>query len=131
MKLLIETGNEEHSSSYARLQAKYHGGPNNGKHLYEVKSAQISAEWDTDKHHRWTKTVYELPEETEIEIIGKSYGDDMQRIYRLDTSAEVFEEYLCHIQGHNRGIFKGRLVLVRDLLEEKAKRIAASQNEGF
>jgi len=133
MKFLIETGNESHTSSYARVQAKYHGGAFDGKYLYEVKAAQVSAQWDpkNNKHKQWVTTVYELPEGTEITIECKAYDGDVHRIYRLDACAEVLEMSLTHIGGVGRGDVKGRLVLVRDLLAEKAQSLKQSQQEGF
>ncbi len=131
MKFMIQTGNESHTSSYAHLQAKYVGGEFDGQFLYQVKVRQISAEWDKSKHHQWVTTVFDIPEGQQILIEGKSYGDDIKRVYRLDSTAEIVEDYLCRLQGCDRGQFKGRMVLVRDLLKEADVNLKASQTEGF
>lgn len=132
MRFLIETGSEEHTSSYASLQAKYHGGEHDGKYLYQVKSRQVSTEWDerNDKHQKWVTTVYDLPEGTEIEIIGKAFDGNVHLIYRLDPAADVIDTQV--LGSRLRGCqMKGRLVLVKDVLASKLKSIKESQQEGF
>lgn len=136
MKFLIETGSESHTTSSASLQAKYHGGEYDGKFLYEVKSRQVSAEWHSDGHSRWVTTVYELPDMTEIEIIGKGRTGargvnkhDTHRIYRLEPDADVLATTID--TGLRDCDMKGRLVLVRDVLASKATSLKESQNEGF
>lgn len=136
MKLLIETGSGSHTTSSASCQVKYHGGEFDGKHLYEIKSRQVSAEWHSKTNERWVTTVYELPEGTEVEIIGKgrtgARGVDkheFHRIYRLSESAEV-QEFTVDVGLRNCDV-KGRLVFVRDLLASKANALKASQEEGF
>ena len=139
MKFMIETGSESHTTSSASLQAKYHGGEYDGKFLYEVKSRQISTEWfpiQGGKHGRWVVTVFELPEGTEIEVIGRGRTGnrgvdhhDTHRIYRLDESAEVLDEDID--TGLRDCRIKGRLVLVRDVLASKEAGLKQSQEEGF
>lgn len=136
MRFLVETGSESHTTSSASLQAKYRGGEYDGKFLYEIKSRQISAEWHFDGHSRWVTTVYELPENTEIEIIGKGRTGprgvnkhDTYHIYRLDPSADVLNTTID--TGLRACDMKGRLVLVRDVLASKEKSVKESQNEGF
>lgn len=137
MKFLIETGSGSHTTSSASCQVKYHGGEYDGKHLYEVKSRQVSADWHTGKtNERWITTVYELPAGTEIEIIGKgrtgARGADkweFHRIYRLDESADV-QEFTVDV-GLRSCDVKGRLVFVRDLLASKSNALKESQQEGF
>src|SRR5579864_6768995 len=95
MKFKIETGNESHTTSFASMQAKFHGGPFDGQYLYQQKQFQVSAEWSyvsNGKHGRWCMTVYELPEGTEIELIGKAYSGNLNQVYRLDSSVEVVDE---------------------------------------
>lgn len=136
MKFLIETGSESHTTSSASLHVKYHGGEHDGKHLYEVKSRQVSAEWHNIQGGRWITTVYELPEGTEIEVIGKGRTGargvnqhNTRRIYRLDSAAEVLDTTID--TGLRDCDIKGRLILVRDVLESKEKAIKDTQNEGF
>lgn len=133
MKFLIETGSESHTTSHASMQVKFHGGEFGGQYLYQQKQFRVSEEWDkrNDGHQKWVTSVYELPEGTEIAIIGKSHNGNLHRIYRLDSSAEVLEDCLTRIAGATRGTFKGRLVLVRDVLESKKQGIKQSQQEGF
>src|SRR5260221_1504556 len=136
MKFLVETGSGSHTTTSASCQVKYHGGEYDGKHLNEIKSRQISAEWHPKTNERWVTTVYELPAGTEIEIIGRgrtgARGIDkweFHRIYRLDESAEV-QEFTVDVGLRNCDV-KGRLVFVRDLLASKAKALKESQQEGF
>ena|SRR5260221_254113 len=136
MKFLIETGSGSHTTSSASLQVKYHGGEYDGKHLYEVKGHQVSAEWHPKTNERWVTTVYELPEGTEIEIVGRgrtgnrgSTKHEFHRIYRLSESAEV-QEFTVDVGLRDCDV-KGRLVLVRDVLTSKANALKESQQEGF
>lgn len=136
MKLLIETGSESHTTSSASLQAKYHGGEHDGKFLYQVKSRQVSAEWNTVQGGKWITTVYELPEGTEITVIGKGRtgprGErkhNTRRIYRLDANVEVLTTTIN--TGLHACDLKGRLVLVRDIIESRENAIKTSQEEGF
>ncbi len=136
MKFLIETGSGAHTTSSASLQAKYRGGEHDGKHLYEVKSRQISTEWSTKNHERWVTSVFEIPTGTEIEIIGKGRTGargvnkhEFHCIYRLDETADVLE-FTVDV-GLRDCDAKGRLVLVHDLLEEKRETRKSSQQEGF
>lgn len=136
MKFLIETGSESHTTSSASLVVKYHGGEHDGKMLYEVKSRQVSADWHNVQGGRWVTTVYELPEGTEIAVIGKGRTGargvnqhDSHCIYRLDSSADVLETTID--TGLRDCDMKGRLVLVRDVLASKAASMKESQSEGF
>jgi len=136
MKLLIETGSGSHTTSSASMQAKYHGGQYDGKNLYEVKSRQVSAEWHKRTNEQWVTTVYELPEGTEMTLIGRGRTGErgrtkheFHRIYRLDEGAEVADFTVA--VGLRDCQVKGRLVLVRDLLAEQAKSLKQSQEEGF
>lgn len=133
MKFLIETGSESHTSSYASLQVKFHGGEFDGQYLYQHKEFQISDEWDksNDGHKKWVVSVYELPEGTEVEVVGKSYAGNIHRIYRLDSSADVLDKALLAAAFKGRGKLKGRLILVRNILQERKDAMKQSQEEGF
>lgn len=137
VKLLIETGSGSHTTSSASCQAKFRGGQYDGKFLYEAKQFQVSAEWHNNiTNERWVTTVYELPEGTEIEIIGKGRTGArgvnkhaFHRIYRLEGAAEV-QEFTIDVGLRDCDI-KGRLVLVKDVLAKKETDIKTSQQEGF
>ncbi len=97
-KILIETGSESHSTSSASVIAKYVGGPNAGKHLYEVKSSIGSTKWDVsnDNHKKWVESVFDLPDETKFEIIGRgrtgARGADkseFHQVFIVDSDEEV------------------------------------------
>lgn len=126
MQLLIETGSESHTTSSARLQAKYHGGPYDGQPLYAVKQRQVATHWRSyDKHAKWAETIYELPEGTQIEVIGVGhtgprgcYKSEFHRIYQLDPQAEIVE--VKADVGLRECLIKGRLTLVKDCIEEAA-----------
>jgi hypothetical protein len=126
MQLLVETGSESHTTSSARLQAKYHGGPYDGKFLYAVKDRQVAVRWlRYDRHARWAETIYEMPEGTEIEIIGVGhtgprgiYTSEFHRIYRLDPQADIVE--VKADVGLRECLIKGRLTLVKDCIEAAA-----------
>ena len=138
MKLVIETGTESHTSSSASMQAKFRGGPYDGKYLYEVRQFQVKATWDArnDKHQRWVTTEYEIPEGTEIAVIGKgatgSRGSDkhaFHRIYRLESHAEILEEQVD--VGLRSCLLKGRLTLVKDVLATQEANAKINTEEGF
>ncbi len=132
VKLLIETGSESHTSSFASMQAKHHGGTHHGKFLYQVKEYQVNTEWDpnNDKHARWCTTIYELPAGTEIEVICRTFEGNTHRIYRLDPESEVIDEDIMKCRLHS-GRVKGRLVLVRDFIAEKQAKLDHDKDEGF
>lgn len=136
MKFLIETGSESHTTSSASLQAKYHGGEYDGEFLYEIKSRQVSAEWHNVQGGRWVTTVYELPDRTEIEVIGKGRTGDRgskryetHTIYRLEPDVDVLDTTID--TGLRCCDMKGRLVMVRDVLENNVSSLKKTQNEGF
>ena len=131
MKFLIETGNESHTTSWQKLQAKFVGGPNDGKFLYQNKPAIISQEWGPrDKHQTVVKTVFELPEGTEILIDYQGFQGPEKFIIKLDASQEIVEQEI----GTSRlrtYTMKGRYVVVRDLIKQAEDSLKASQEEGF
>ena|SRR5258708_35264481 len=131
MKFMIETGSESHSSSYQSCQAKFVGGEHDGQFLYQNKPATISTEWLTsDKHARVVKTVYDLPEGTDILIDYKGYNGPEKFIIRLDSAEEVKEQEIG--TGRLRTYsMKGRFHLVRDLIKSAGDSLKASQEEGF
>ncbi len=134
MKLIVETGSESHSTSSASVTARYASGPYAGKHLYQVLGRQIKVDWlANDRHSRWVQTEYDLPEGTEIAIVGKgatgprgAIQHQFHRMYRLESSADVVEERID--VGLRSCLLKGRLVLVQDLA---TKASAIDTNKGF
>lgn len=131
MKFLIETGNESHTTSWQRFQVGYANGENAGKHLYQVKSTILSQEWITQtKHETVVKTVYELPNGTKIHLNYASFQGKISQIIQLDETAEVQEIEVsnCRLRSYT---VKGRFVVLRDLIAEKAASLKASQQEGF
>lgn len=134
MKFVIETGSGSHTTSSASCQAKFVGGEYDGKYLYEIKKFIIKTDWlDSKRNERWVLTEYNLPEGTQIAVIGKGRTGDrgstkheFHRIYRLDSTAEVIDESVD--VGLNQCTLKGRMVLVRDLI---AERTSVNTEEGF
>jgi hypothetical protein len=136
VKLLIETGNESHSSgshtsSWQRCQAQFAGGPNDGAHLYTAKAAIMSTEWPVGgKHAHVAKTVYNLPNGTEILIDYKGHEGPEKFIIRLDESQEV-KEYEIGTSRLRTYTMKGRYIVVRDLIKEAKEAVRQAQEEGF
>ncbi len=131
MKFLIETGSESHTSSYQSCQAKFVGGSNDGQFLYTNKPAIVSTEWlKSDKHAKVVKTVFELPEGTEILIDYKGHEGPEKFIIRLDESQEV-KEYEIGTSRLRTYTMKGRYVVVRDLVKKAEDSLKQSQEEGF
>jgi hypothetical protein len=137
-KIVIQTGSGSHSTSSASCVAKFVGGPNDGKHLYQVPQFQVGkGEWDTSKQNeKWVTTAYELVDGTKIEIIGKgrtgARGADkhaFHRVYVVNSSAPVLEEYVD--VGLKDCLLKGRLELVRDVLASYEKAQKSNLTEGF
>lgn len=138
VKLLIETGSGSHTTSSASCVVKFVEGAYAGQHLYQQKKFQVgSPVWDTAKtNEKWVETVYDLPNGTLIEIVGNgrtgnrgSTKHAFHKVYRLDESAEVIEDFAD--VGLRNCVFKGRLVLVNDVLEEKAEKAAKVREEDF
>ncbi len=131
MKFLIETGSESHTSSYQSCQAKFVGGEKDGQFLYTNKPATISTEWlKSDKHAKVVKTVFELPNGTEILIDYKGHEGPEKFIVRLDESQEV-KEYEIGTSRLRTYTMKGRYVVVRDLVKKAEDSLKQSQEEGF
>lgn len=129
MKLLIETGSESHTTSYASVKALYHGGEYDGQQLYQIRHRQITTEWFHPQNGTWVKTIYEIPGGTEIEIIAKSYTGNIHRVYRLDASAGVLDSTID--VGLRRCQIKGRLVLVKDVSAAQQIALKHAQEEDF
>lgn len=137
-KIVIQTGSGSHTTSSASCQAKFVGGPHDGKHLYQVPQFQIGkGDWDTSKQNeKWVTTAYELPEGTKIEVIGKgrtgARGADkhaFHRVYVVLSSVEVLEEYVD--VGLKDCLLKGRLELVKDALASRAQAEKVNLEDGF
>lgn len=135
MKFVIETGSESHTTSSASVQVKFVGGQYDGQFLYQQKQFQVKADWDkrNNDHSKWVVTEYNLPEGTSVSVTGKgktgnrgSIQHEFQRIYRLDSTAEVLEETIN--VGLREAKLKGRMALVRDLVEG---RTSINTEEGF
>ncbi len=136
LKLLVETGSESHTSNSASLQVKFKSGPHSGKMLFQVPEYQQTAKWTMVQNGRWVQTVYELPDFTEIEVIGRGRTGNRgaikhhtHHIYRLEPTAEVLDTLID--VGLRDCTLKGRLVLIQDVLAAKEKNLTASQQEDF
>src|SRR6266704_1775891 len=131
MKFLIETGSESHTTSWQSMQAKFVGGSNDGKILYQNKPAIVSQEWLTPKTNaKVVKTVFDLPQGTKILIDYKGYEGPEKFIIELDESQEV-QEIEVGTSRLRTYTVKGRCVLVRDLVKSAEDSLKASQEEGF
>jgi hypothetical protein len=131
VKFLIETGSESHTTSWQKCQAKFHGGSKDGTFLYQDKASIISTEWgERNKHQSVVKTVYELPEGTEVTIDYSGFQGPEKFIIRLDSAQEVQEQEI----GTSRlrtYTMKGRYTVIRDLVKSAEESLKASQQEGF
>ena len=134
MKLIIETGSKQHTSSYASAQAKIVDGPNEGQMLYQLKQNIRKTEWHEDTSSKWSTTEYDLPEGTIINYTGRGADGPravnrykLDRLYMLTPDADVLEEEI-HL-GPRTVTIIGRLKLIRDLTEEQEKPI--DRKEGF
>jgi hypothetical protein len=138
VKILVETGSGSHTTSSGSVVVKFSGGEYDGQNLYEQKQFITGKPvWNNAKtNERWVTTIYELPEGTEIAIIA--YGrtgnrgvneHEFHQIFRIDSNVEVMEGLAdCGIYQCD---FKGRLVLVRDVLKEQEKAAKQHREEGF
>lgn len=136
MKFLIETGSEGHTTSWQKCQAKFHGGERDGQFLYQNKPATVSTEWlqkgqnGVIQNARVVKTVYDLPEGTEILIDYQGHDGPEKFIIRLDASQEV-KEYEIGTSRLRTYTMKGRYTIVRDLVKKAEESLKESQEEGF
>ncbi|HEX3641101.1 MAG TPA: hypothetical protein VHV10_07415 [Ktedonobacteraceae bacterium] len=137
-KILIETGSESHTTSSASVIAKYVGGPNDGKMMYEVKSLISHTKWydSNNSKKRWVETIFELPEGTKFEIIGKgatgARGADkhaFHKVFVVDSSANVLETTID--VGLRDADLKGRVRVVKDALADRERKEAIARTEGF
>lgn len=132
VKFLIETGNESHSSSWQKCQAKFHGGPKDGTFLYQDKASTVSTEWvESNRHQTVVKTVYELPDGTEILIDYSGFQGPEKYLIRLDASAAEVQEQEIGTSRLRSYTMKGRYVIVRDLVKQSESNLKESQEEGF
>jgi len=136
LKLLVETGSERHSTSSASLRVKFANGPHSGDYLYQHREYQKTTDWHEVQNGRWVETVYELPDGTEIEVIGHGRTGnrgvnhhETHQVYRLDPEAEILDAVID--VGLRGCVFKGRVVLIQDILAEKEKNVQVSKKEGF
>jgi hypothetical protein len=134
-KILVTTGSESHTSSAASIRAKFRGGPHNGKFLYQAQKA-LASEWEKGQNSQWVHSTYEIPDGQEIEILGSGQTGPrgvnkfrFHRIYRVDSSAEVQE--IAVDVGLRDGRLKGRLVLVKDVIEAREASKNSQLNEDF
>ncbi len=131
MRLLIETGSESHTTSWQSMQAKFVGGANDGKFLYQHKQATVSTEWlKNDKHATVVKTVYDLPDGTEILIDYKGFEGPEKFTIKLDSTQEVQEQEVGTSRLRTYTI-KGRYTVVHDLIKSAEDSLKKSQEEGF
>ena len=131
MKFLIETGSESHTTSWQKCNAKFVGGEHDGQFLYQDKPSTVSTEWlKSDKHARVVKTVFDLPEGTEILIDYQGHDGPEKFIIRLDASLEV-KEYEIGTSRLRTYTMKGRYMIVRDLVKKAEESLKESQEEGF
>ena len=138
VKVLIETGSESHTTSSASVVAKFLGGKYDGKMLFEAKEYIASTKWhdSNNKSKRWVETVYELPEGTVIDIIGKgrtgASGADRHEYHKtfiVDASANVLETTIN--VGLRDTDLKGRLHLLHDHVVSKEASHEIIRNAGF
>lgn len=138
VKVLIETGSESHTTSSASVIAKYVGGPNDGKMMYEVKGNVVSSRWydSNNKSKRWVETVFHLEEGTKFEVIGRgrtgARGADrheFHKVFIVDANEEVLETTID--VGLRDADLKGRVRVVKDVLAAKKVASEAARTEGF
>ncbi len=132
MKVLIETGSESHTTSWQSCQAKFVGGSNDGKFLYQVKTAIVSQEWVTrDKHVTLVRTVFNLPSGTEILIDYKGFEGPEKFVICLNESLEEVQDILVGTSRLRTYTLKGRFMVVKDLVNLAKGSLKASQEDGF
>lgn len=131
VKLFIETGKEQHTSSWQSCQAKFVGGEMDGKYLYEHKPSIIDTTWLTPRTNaKVVQTVYELPEGTKVLIDYKGWQGSERFIIQLDQAVEV-QEYEIGTRHLRTYTLKGRYKVIRNLVEEEEQRKKAAKTDGF
>lgn len=136
MKFLIETGKEQHTSSWQKCQAKHVGGKHDGKYLYEIKNTIVSTQWlkqgeeGVIQNAQVVKTVYDLPPGTQIEIDYNGDAGPEHFIICIDETQDV-KEYAIGTGRLRPYHMKGRYRIMRDRIVEEAKALRDSQEEGF
>ena len=113
MLLIATVGNESHTSSASRVYAKV-----NGEYL-GYKQAKKKEQIEYDKHARWDRYEFDLPEGTllELTISGQdgNHGSRKYRTvatYRLDSTADPVEVCIPSGPGGDGPWLRGRLVEV-------------------
>jgi hypothetical protein len=137
-KILIETGSESHTTSSASVVSKFVGGEHDGKRMFEVKQFIVSTRWydSNDKSKTWVETIFDLPDGTRFEIIGRGRTgargvdkSEFHQIFEVDSSQEVLETTVN--VGLRQTDLKGRVRLVSNVLAAKARASEKARTEGF
>ena len=108
MKIKIETGNESHTTSSARVQAKAVGGNIDGKYLYELKGMIVKTQWGMrDNIQSWCTTEYNLPTGFRFIVEGRgrtgSRGrdkSDFKKLYEVGNEETAVLEVVIDVGGH-------------------------------
>lgn len=138
MKVLIETGSESHTTSSASVIAKFVGGEHDGQMMYTVKKFVTNTRWydSNNKHKTWVETIFELPEGTKFEVIGRgrtgARGADrheFHKVFVVSSDTEVLETTID--VGLRDTDLKGRIQVVKDVLVAKKAASSAARTEGF
>ncbi len=137
-KILIETGSESHTTSSASVIAKFVGSEFDGEMMFKAKKYIINTKFydsNNSKKH-WVETIYELPEGTQFEVIGKgrtgARGADkheFHKIFAVDSSSNVLETTID--VGLRDADLKGRVRLVKDVVAAKKEAQEAARNLEF
>jgi hypothetical protein len=137
-KILIETGSESHTTSSASVVSKFVGGEHDGKRMFEVKKNVVNTRWydSNDKSKTWVETIFELPDGTRFEIIGKGRTgprgadkSEFHKVYEVDSIQEVLETTVD--VGLRQTDLKGRVRLVSNVLKAKERASEKARTEGF
>ena len=99
MKIIIETGSVSHTTSFARVWAKYRKGDHAGEALSKVKELRKRVQYDRpDGGGYWATSEFDIPEGTLIEVGGKGqtgprgiYQHRFHRVYLVDPNAPILE----------------------------------------
>ena len=120
MKIILESGQEEHPSSTAFLTAKYRNGEYQGKSFSDVKDCRKVLSFERRGRTGWTTASYDIAGDTLIEIKAKGlmHQEDyaFHRIYLSDPHAPLREEIID--LGIHKCLLKGRLSLYQDFVAE-------------
>jgi hypothetical protein len=137
-KILIETGSESHTTSSASVVSKFVGGEHDGKRMFEVKKYVVNTRWydSNDKSKTWVETIFELPDGTRFEVIGKGRcgprgvdKSEYHKVFEVDSSQEVSVTSID--VGLRQTDLKGRVRLVSNVLAARARASEKARTEGF